>query len=223
MTRVIAHRGASAYEVENSLAAFRAAVDLGADGVELDVHATADGIPIVHHDDVAGAHRISVTRYSELGDHSLANGETIPTLASALSMLGTNADAYVELKTLPPDHDDALLEVLDGGPAPQRCHVHSFDHRIVSRIRAKRPDLPAGVLSTSYPVNPVAQLIDASAGELWQAEHLIDRELVGTVQARGFHVYAWTVDDPARMRQLVALGVDAICTNRPDVAREVVG
>jgi len=223
LTSVIAHRGASAYEVENSLAAFSRAVAQGADGVELDVHTTADGIPVVLHNEVAGNRLIRETCYDELRDHKLANGEAIPSLAAALSMLGTAIDVFVEVKALPAAHDSALLAALAEGPAPHRYRIHSFDHRIVKRIRMQRPSLPAGVLSVSYPIDPVTPVQAASATTLWQQEGLIDADLITALHREGYSVYAWTVDEPARIRHLVELGVDAICTNRPDVGRQSLG
>ncbi|UCG85540.1 MAG: glycerophosphodiester phosphodiesterase [Gemmatimonadota bacterium] len=222
LARVIAHRGASAYQPENSLAAFRAAEELGADGVELDVHTTLDGVAIVHHDAVADSHRIAEVRLGELRDHKLPNGEAIPLLADALSTLGTKLLVFVEVKTLPAEHDDRLLDVLRAGPAPGNYHVHSFDHRIIKRLKQRQPSLISGVLSASYPVKPLDQLEDAGATELWQVENQIDAGLIEAAHDKDYRVYAWTVDDPTRMRQLIEMGVDAICTNRPDVARRVV-
>jgi glycerophosphoryl diester phosphodiesterase len=191
LTWVIAHRGASAYEAENSLAAFRAAIRLGADGVELDVHVTKDGATVVHHDPSAGSFPIAETRFRELRAHKLPNGER------------------------------SLLDVLDAGPAPNHYHVHSFDHRIVKRLKTDRPSLPCGVLSTSYPVDPLAQMHDAGATELWQVQDMLDSQLIDAVHRAGHRIYTWTVDEPDLMRELIGLGVDAICTNRPDVAREI--
>ena len=79
------------------------------------------------------------------------------------------------------------------------------------------------MLSTSYPVRPVGQLDDAGATELWQEESLIDGELVKVVHGTSRKVYAWTVDDTARMKTLAGFGVDGICTNRPALARAVLG
>jgi glycerophosphoryl diester phosphodiesterase len=220
---VIAHRGASAYQHENSLAAFRAALELGADGVELDVHTTLDGIAMVHHDASVGSHRIAEVRLEELRDHKLPNGEAIPPLANALWTLGTKPLVFIELKTLPPHHDEQFLQTLQDGPAPENYHVHSFDHRIIKRLKRLEPSLPCGVLATSYPVNPLDQLKDARATELWQVESMIDSQLIEAAHRRRYRVYAWTVDEPIRMRQLIELGVNAVCTNRPDVARAVVG
>jgi glycerophosphoryl diester phosphodiesterase len=127
------------------------------------------------------------------------------------------------VKALEPRDDHSFLAVLDSAPAPERYHVHSFDHRIVRRLREHRSDVPTGVLSTSYPIRPVLQLEDASAETLWQQESLIDSELIETVHQASAQLFAWTVDDPVRMQVLASLGADAICTNRPDVAKEHLG
>jgi glycerophosphoryl diester phosphodiesterase len=126
------------------------------------------------------------------------------------------------VKGLAPRFDDALFDVLDHGPNPAGYAVHGFDHRIVRRLGERRAALRRGVLSASYPVRPLAALEDAGASDLWQAAHLIDRQLVDAVHAAGGRVIPWTVDDPEEMRRLLALGVDAVCTNLPDVGRRVV-
>lgn len=222
MTLVIAHRGASAYELENTLAAFQAARAMGADGVELDMHTTADGVPLVHHDPRVGQLAIAAVPLVALADHRLENGEAVPTLQDALETLGAGLEVFVEVKGLPAEHDRRLFEVINGAPAPARVHIHGFDHRIVSRLKSARPALTCGVLSCSYPLRPYAPLEDAHAVELWQEDRLVDGELIRGAHHRGLRVYAWTVDDPHRMRALVELGVDGVCTNRPDVARETV-
>lgn len=222
MTLVIAHRGASAREHENSLAAFRAAVGLRADGVELDVHASADGVLFVHHDETLdGTHHIPHTSAARLREHRLPNGEPVPTLAEALAVLDT-LRVFVEVKSMAPRFDDTLFATLDAGPNPAGYAVHAFDHRIVRRLKQRRPSLPCGVLSVSYLVRPTVPLDDTGATVLWQEQRLVDRALVEAVHGVGGAVYAWTVDDAARMRELIANGVDALCTNVPDVAREVV-
>jgi len=216
---VIAHRGASAVELENSLVAFRRAVTMRADGIELDVHATADGAYVVIHDDLLAGRRIPDLQAGEVRAHPLKNGERIPTLTEALQAIGTATTVFVEVKALPVSRDQGLLGVLDAGPAPARYHVHSFDHRIVQRLKQRAPERTYGILSSSYPVNPLEAIEAAGATELWQHESMIDEDLVRGVHGAGCRVYAWTVDDPPRMRALRDLGVDGICSNRPDVAR----
>jgi glycerophosphoryl diester phosphodiesterase len=219
---VIAHRGASAVELENSLAAFRAAGRLGADGVELDIHATADGALIVHHDATIAGDPIPSSTTERIRAHRLANGEAPPLLEEALAAIDARLRVYVEVKTLPASADTHLLAVLDQGPNPAGYAVHGFDHRILARLGRRRPGLPRGVLSTSYPVNPVAPLRDAGATALWQDRALVDAELVKAVHQTGAQLIVWTVDAPFEMRHLAFIGTDGLCTNRPDAGRRTV-
>jgi len=219
---VVAHRGASAREVENSLAAFRAAMQLGADAVELDVHATADGTLVVHHDEAIAGRRIPQLTAHQVAELRLSNGEPIPTLAHVLEAIGPRLQVFVEVKSLPPKFDDRLLEALRRGPNPDAYAVHAFDHRIVRRLGARSPALRRGVLSASYPIRPLVALEDAGATVLWQERTLVDRLLVDALHGAAMQLIVWTVDEPADMAQLLALGVDGICTNRPEIGRRAV-
>lgn len=220
---VIAHRGASAYEVENSLAAFRAAGPAGADAVELDVHSTADGaLVVLHNETIDGTHHIAHCGRAQVRAHRLANGESVPMLDEALAALGSAVGVYVEIKTLAPPFDEALLAALESGPNPAGYAVHSFDHRIVRRLGEKRPALARGVLSSSYLLRPLAALEDTGATVLWQERSLVDRALVETVHGAGAQVIVWTVDRPEEMRRFLAMGVDGIVTNFPDIGRRTV-
>ena len=216
---VIGHRGASAYEYENSRAAFRAARARGADGVELDIHASADGALFVHHDETVSGVHITRAGSAQVRALRLPNGESVPTLEDALAAIDPALRVFVEVKSLPPTFDDRLFAILDASGG--RCAVHGFDHRIVRRLGLARPDLQRGVLLASYPLRPLDVLQDAGASVLWEDQALIDDALVETLHRSGYQIYAWTVNDPEDMRRLVALGVDGLCTNAPDVARRV--
>jgi glycerophosphoryl diester phosphodiesterase len=220
---VIAHRGASGYELENSLAALRASETHGADGVELDIHSSSDGEIYVHHDErLAGGLHISRSTVSDLAKIKLSNGESLPTLQQALAAIGGRLAVFVELKTLSPAADARLLAVLAAGPNPTGYAIHSFDHRLVRRVGGQAPQVVRGVLSGSYAIRPLAALADAGATDLWQEQSLVDEALVTAAHAAKARVFAWTVDEPERMRQLIALGVDGLCTNFPDVGRRAV-
>jgi glycerophosphoryl diester phosphodiesterase len=225
LTLVIAHRGASAEEYENSLAAFRLALDQGADGIELDVHVTADGMIIVFHDAELAGRQICTLQSAMVLSHRLPNGETIPTLRQALDLITPRAIAFVELKSLPPDADATLLGLFAAAPRPDHCHIHSFDHRIIKRVTAngQRLTANAGILSGSYTLDPVGQVRAAGASALWQHRDLVDRPLAAQLHQAGFRLYVWTVDRPDGMQALIAEGVDGICTNHPALAREVTG
>lgn len=216
---VIAHRGASAQEYENSLAAFRLAGRLGADGVELDIHATCDGALVVHHDDTIGGVHIPSSTAAAVRAQQLPNGETPPLLGEALRAIDPRLRVYVEIKTLPQTCDAHLLDVLDAGPHPAGYAVHAFDHRILARLGAVRPSLPRGVLSASYPIRPLVPLMDAGAVGCWMERTLVDGELAALLHIAGAQLIAWTVDDAVDMVRLAGLGVDGLCTNRPDLGR----
>lgn len=219
---VIAHRGASAYEEENSLAAFRAAVRMGADAVELDVHATADGSLFVHHDETVAGNRIPRLTTPQAAALRLTNGEPLPTLEQALEAIGPRLQVFIEVKSLPASFDGRLFEAMRFGPNPSGYAVHGFDHRIVGRLGAAQPTLPRGVLSSSYPIRPVVALQDAGATTLWQQRGMVDRPLVDVVHGAGCRLFVWTVNEADEMQHLLSLGVDGLCTNFPDVGRLVV-
>lgn len=186
---------------------------------------TADHEIVVHHDADLNGHPICNLPSAIVLSHRLPNGETIPTLRQALDLITPRATAFVELKSLPPDADATLLGLFAAAPRPDRCHIHSFDHRIIRRLTAHgpRPTANAGILSGSYTLDPAEQVRAAGAEALWQHVDLVDRPLAAQIHDAGFRLYVWTVDRPDRMRQLIADGVDGICTNRPALAREVIG
>jgi glycerophosphoryl diester phosphodiesterase len=219
---VIAHRGASAIELENTLAAFRAAAAQGADAVELDVHATADGELVVHHDPSVSGLPIAHTRVRDLAAVRLSNGEPIPTLTQALDVLGPELKVFVEVKVLAPRWDSRLLETLDRGPNPAGYAVHSFAVEIIRRLAEKRPTLPRGILAEIATRAPKQSLEDARAQTLWQERGTLDEPLIRAVHGLDAAIIAWTVDDPSDMQRLVRWGVDGICTNHPERGRRVV-
>jgi glycerophosphoryl diester phosphodiesterase len=216
---VIAHRGASGYEYENSRAAFRRAIMLDADGVELDIHATRDGALVVHHDaEIPGFGPIAQLSRAEARQVRIRNGEPLPLLSEVLELAG-DREVYVEVKSLPETHDEELLAVLDRGPAPARYSVHSFDHRIVRRLGECRPDLRRGILLSAYLDDPVAAMCRVGAATLWQEWQLVDQELVNRVHDAGFSIIAWTVNEIGDMERMARLGVDGLCGNYPDRIR----
>ena len=227
MSLVIAHRGASGYEYENSRAAFRAARARGADAIELDIHAAADGVLFVHHDEVVSGTHITRSSAAQVRSLRLPNGESIPTLEDALGVIDRALQVFIEIKSLPPQFDDRLFAALDSPPGggdggTTRCAVHAFDHRIVNRLGLARPALVRGVLLASYPLHPLEALQDTGATVLWEEQSLIDAALVDALHGGGYRIYAWTVNDPEDMRRLLALRVDGLCTNVPDVGRQAI-
>jgi glycerophosphoryl diester phosphodiesterase len=192
---------------------------LDADGVELDVHATRDGTIVVHHDaELPGVGPIAQLTTDEARQVRIRNGETLPLLQEVLELIGDH-DVWVEVKSLAGHHDQALLAVLDAGPAPHRYAVHSFDHRIVRRLGEARATLPRGILLSAYLNDTVAALRAVGAATLWQEWQLVDEALVKAVHAAGCRIHAWTVNEVGDLEQLARLGVDGLCGNYPDRIR----
>ncbi|MEQ1690912.1 MAG: glycerophosphodiester phosphodiesterase [Gemmatimonas sp.] len=227
MTRVpeiIAHRGAPREALENTLRAFQIALDQGADGIELDVHATKDGVVVVHHDAALAVARNGEPSLVPIADlHSteacqvpLRGSERLPTLDEVLDLVGPRACVYIEVKANGIARH--LVECLDRHPA-SRVAVHAFDHRIPVDVRDARPSMSIGVLSTSYPVSLVGFIGAARPDALWQQAQLIDQALVDDAHALGARVIAWTENDAVHARSLIAMGVDALCTDTPGLLR----
>jgi glycerophosphoryl diester phosphodiesterase len=223
-TRVIAHRGASAARPENTLAAFTHARELGADGVELDARWTADGHVVVHHD----AHLPDGRALVELERADLP--EWLPTLDQVLDRC-QGLLVNVEIKNDPgdPDHDPsgqrgvAIADRLSARAGGPELLVSSFDHALVGLVHDRHPELPTAALvaHTRRPERLLERLAQAGHAAVNPVDALVDRTFVDLARAAGLAVYVWTVDDPARIAQLAALGVDGVITNVPDVARSV--
>lgn len=221
-TAVIAHRGASIAHQENTIAAFAAAGPLGADWVELDVRRTADGALAVHHDaHLEDGRAIVEVRAADLPSH-------VPSLAEALRAcepLGVN----VEIKNNPPDPDfDPAVSI--AGPVvalaegcSQPIIVSSFHPPTLDRVLEVGPAVRTGQLTFDLgdPAGTIERAVAAGHVALHPFNRTVTPAVVERAHGAGLLVNVWTVDDPDRIRELAAMGVDGIVTNAPDVAARV--
>jgi glycerophosphoryl diester phosphodiesterase len=224
VTLVIAHRGASGKGRENTLDAFARARDLGADMVELDVRRTADGVLAVHHDAVV----------PDVGPVcALTAGELpswLPTLGDAYDACAPLA-VNVEIKNIPgePDFDPergvatAVADLVEGGGLHGRTLVSSFDLASVDRVHAVDPRTRTAWLTLAAwdQLDAIATLAERGHHALHAQDGGVTDDVVSAAHEAGLAVNVWTVDDPARMDELIALGVDGIITNVPEVLVEV--
>jgi glycerophosphoryl diester phosphodiesterase len=237
-TLKLAHRGARHAAPENTLPAFQRAVEMGADGFELDVQLTFDDVPVVMHGfdlkDVTDASGLT-TEYTleqikelDAGAHFDAEfaGTQIPTLSEVLDAFPEQI-VDVELKSLTPSDtglERAVVEVIRKHRAEKRVIISSFNPFCLRRTRRLAPELPIGYL-TDADLGLVLRKGWLLLGVKREAIHpnytIVDEKFMAWARERNWRVNAWTVDEANDMKQLLALGVDAIITDRPDVLRAV--
>lgn len=209
----VAHRGASREHRENTLEAFRRAVELGADAIELDVHTTRDGAVVVHHDfDVAapeGPMAIATAPLATIRAIDLGGGARVPTLDEVFDAVGGGAELLVELKGR-----GIAATVVEGLLRHRDAYaVHSFDHLAIERVAARWPAVRRGLLFDEAPSDLQGSVARTGAHDFWPRGDLATSALVSEAHALGLRVIAWTVNDPSHARELTARGVDGLCTD----------
>lgn len=208
----IGHRGAKRELPENTLPAFKRAFERGANAIELDAHATSDGVVVVHHDPTAHSRDgelivIAEATWSKVQTVEFTVGVGIPTLADVLAAAPDEATVYVEIKG---EGIEALVAATIR-ESRARCAVHSFNHGAIVRMREIAPEIPRGVLFERQVPDIVALMDRTGARDVWPHWPLVDASLVGAVHARGGRVLCWTVNDLSAAQKLVDFGVDGLC------------
>jgi glycerophosphoryl diester phosphodiesterase len=231
-----AHRGGAAAGDENTIAAFERAIRMGYRYLETDTHATADGVPVVFHDEtldrmLGRPGRVATVRYADLASIRVGGAGVVPRLADVL-------DAYPQVRfNIDVKADPAVVPAIEAvrrTGARDRVLLASFNDARVARMRAA---LGPG-LATSLGSRAVARLWAASrlgggagvrAGVAAAAQvpvragrlRVVDRRFLRLAHRLGLQVHVWTVDEPAEMHELLDLGVDGIMTDHIDVLRDV--
>lgn len=210
---VLGHRGAPERFLENTLESFRAAMALGADGVELDVRRTRDGRLVVHHDPCLPGQKVPIERsgFGDIRRRRLAGRHRVPTLREALASVSPGAQVIVELKGNVRASDVSRLLASEVEPR-LGLRLSSFNHRMVASAAGTR--YPFALTVGSLATDPVKKAIRLRAAELHLRHDLIDRGLVRRAHARGIPILAWTVNTVAEAERLLALEVDGIITDR---------
>ncbi len=226
-TEVIAHRGASAHAPENTLASFVLAMRLGADCLELDVRASADGVPVVIHDPTlertTGVLRaVAETTAAEL--RALPPDCRPPTLEDVLDVFRRDMSYLVEIKRVPVEIESVLLDAFAERDLMAHVTVQSFDHLLLRRLRHRDRELRlAALFRPGADVHAGLGLVAPFVDGIGPAAHQVDDDLMDAASDRRLAVRPWTVNEFAEMHRLVAAGVDGIITDRPERARSVVG
>ena len=223
MVNVIAHRGASRARRENTVEAFEYAVELGADGVELDVRLTADRALVIHHDArIEGGGSIATMTSQELPSHV----PSLPEALDACSPLMVNVEIKNSARSRYYDRDmvtvSGVATVL-AGRADGPFTISSFDLATVDAARDQLPMIPTAHLVDRGDSTRLLRRALAHGHRIIHPDDLlVDEVFMAQARQLGMEVNVWTVDDPTRMAELIDLGIDGIITNVPDIARVAV-
>ncbi len=216
MGSIYGHRGAPAEYPENTLAGFRRAVELGVEGIELDVHLSKDGVPVVLHDETVdrttnGSGAVADMTVEELQALDAGDGERIPTLAEVLDLVGDAVLVDIEVKANAAG--SAVLEEIKGRDT--RWVISSFDWDVLRYVRSVDADAELWVLSTGATDEALATVdeVKASALALWQ--RAIDEDIAKMLVERSVPFWPWTVNDPEQAERLLEWGAFGICTDDP--------
>ncbi len=230
----IAHRGASAYEPENTLRAFERAIAMGATMLELDVHLSRDGHLIVIHDaDLSrttnGAGRVDEMTLSRIKEFDAGLGERVPTLPEVIELARGRVQLYIELKGS--GTPGPLVDVLRRLCFADQAIAASFDPALVRQVKQLFPEIRTSVLVGSYSrdemirqaLNLHVDYVHPAWENLSPNPHmLLIPDLLSDVRQHALGIITWHEERPEELRALVELAVNGICTNAPDVLANII-
>jgi glycerophosphoryl diester phosphodiesterase len=234
MIHIIAHRGASAHEPENTLRAFERAIDMGATMLELDVHLSRDGHPVVIHDaelsrTTDGRGLVTEMTLDQIQRFDAGLGERVPTLAQVINLARDRAEIYVELKGQ--RTPDSVVRVLQEEGFLGQVLVGSFFPWLPQKVKFLEPAIRTSILVRQQDRNRAfvewALAIGADyVHPCWENESstphkLLTPTLLASIRRQGLGVLVWHEERPSELRELVKLDVDGICTNRPDLLSNI--
>ena len=247
-TLVAAHRGGAALWPENSLLAFRSALALGVDALELDLHLTADGEVVVLHDPSldrtsTGTGAVRDLKIADLAAVRLktregaVTAERVPTFAQVLDLVApTSAELLPEIKVDANRQrydgiEEKVLALIRARGLRSRTTIQAFQVETIRRLRELEPKARTMLLvargdverDRARPAEAVRRARELGATDLGMNHRLIDTDVMSAARAAGIRVAAWTPNEEADIRRMVELGVDMVMSDRPDLAKRLMG
>ena len=230
--KIIAHRGARGYEPENTLAAFKRALEIGVDGIELDVYVLKTGELVVIHDimvnrTTTGDGYVADFNFDELRKLDAGNGQKVPTLAEVIELVDKKVPIFIELKAVGTAAPVAKLlnEYLQKGWSKDDFEVISFNHVEIAAFKQACPDVPVGLSVSSIPTDYCAFAKDMGVNSVMLCVEFLTPDFVKDAHDAGITVNAFTgepfnCDRQSEIERIEQLGVDGFASDRPDVARK---
>jgi glycerophosphoryl diester phosphodiesterase len=215
----IGHRGARAYEPENTLRSYKKALELGADAVELDVRSTRDGETVVIHDaDVDkttnGKGLVNQLTLKEIKQLNAGKNEKIPTLQEALDFLDKKARVLIELKET--GLEEKVLKAIEERGLEKNVIIVSFLEDALKKVRELNDKVETGLIYTKHK-NPIKAASDLNASYLLPLYRFTHTADVQKAHQSGLKVIVWTINKPEEVAEYVKKGVDGITSDKPDI------
>ncbi|MCH8028686.1 MAG: glycerophosphodiester phosphodiesterase [Candidatus Dadabacteria bacterium] len=215
----IAHRGASAYEPENTVKAFQRAIEMGCDMVELDVRRSKDDRLIIMHDSTVnrttnGYGYVRQKTLEELKELDAGGGEKIPTLQEVMDIASGKTGLVIELKE--EGTEKAVLELIRKYDCVDKSYVISFKRGLLKTIKQLEPEIKTGLV-LSLAIGAVSRGRECEADAIGPYHFFITPGLVRKAEENDMVVLAWTVNSPGRAQKLLDMGVRGIVTDMPDM------
>ena len=220
MVKVLGHRGCAGIEPENTMRAFKRAMDLGVDFIELDVRMSIDKKLVVIHDDKVdrttnGNGYVRDLTFEAIRKLDAGKGEKIPSLEEAVDLLKKGKQRIaIEIKE--PDTLDGILKIVMEEGLSSKVIIVSFWHNVLKRVKEIEPEIKTGAIFVGRPVDAVS-MAKAAQSELLCLKHkYIDKEVVVECHKNDIGVNAWVVDAIEDIEEMKELGVDIISSDHPD-------
>jgi len=225
---IIAHRGASSYAPENTLAAFDLALHMGVPQIELDVHSSSDGHIAVIHDDTVdrttnGSGPVASKPLAELRALDAGSwfearfaGERIPTFGEVLERYKGRVHIHTEIKGRMERLAQRTADLVRRYAMVDQVTITSFQIARLEEVRAYAPELPTGWLVEEVSATVITQARQLGLTQICPRANTVTPELVRRLHAEGFVIRAWGVADEVLMRKVVEAGADGMTVNFPD-------
>ncbi|MGQ9719476.1 MAG: glycerophosphodiester phosphodiesterase [Nitrososphaerales archaeon] len=219
---IVAHRGASAYEPENTLRAIEKAIELGANMVEVDVRPSKDGHIVVIHDDSVdrttnGKGYVKNMTLKELKKLDAGKGERIPTLQEVIGAVRRRVVLVIEIKVL--NFEEAVVRTVEKEGMEKEVMITSFYHPVLKRVKEIDSIIKTGVIFKCHPIRSAELALNALANALFPEYKYTSKEMAEEAHKSNLEIYPWTVDDQALADQFIKMGMSGIVTNKPDILK----
>ncbi|MBS7624065.1 glycerophosphodiester phosphodiesterase [Candidatus Bathyarchaeota archaeon] len=219
----IGHRGAKAYEPENTIRSFKRALELGVNAIELDVRKTKDNELVVIHDaevdrTTNGKGLVSELTLKEIKELSTEKGEKIPTLEEALEFLDRKVKILIELKEV--GIEDKVLELVKKKGLEDNVIIISFYEEALRKIRDLNDKVETGLIYVKHK-DPVGAALSLRAQYLFPMYKFAHTSLIKKAHEKGLKVVVWTINAQEEAIEYAKKGVDGIASDRPDILRDI--